>query len=93
MRLRLSGRRTAVLSPPETVTSDHRSVYKNRHLVQVARTPRTVVLPTRVMRAQDKAACERAFSHCDSHPSFTWWRSHTSVAHAHPTSRTPHAPS
>ncbi|GGN56639.1 transposase [Streptomyces kronopolitis] len=47
---------------PETVTSDHGSVYKNHHLVQVARTLGTVVLPARVMRAQDKAACERAFS-------------------------------
>ncbi|MEU3317136.1 transposase [Streptomyces sp. NPDC006662] len=47
---------------PEMVTSDHGSVYKNHHLVQVARTMGTVVLPARVMRAQDKAACERAFS-------------------------------
>ncbi|MFG2867572.1 transposase [Streptomyces sp. NPDC048338] len=47
---------------PETVTSDHGSVYKNHHLVQVARTLGTVVLPARAMRAQDKAACERAFS-------------------------------
>ncbi|WP_210608894.1 DDE-type integrase/transposase/recombinase [Streptomyces rhizosphaericus] len=46
---------------PETVTSDHGSVYKNHHLVQVARTLGTVVLPARAMRAQDKAACERAF--------------------------------
>ncbi|MFC4608746.1 hypothetical protein ACFO9E_13080 [Streptomyces maoxianensis] len=47
---------------PETVTSDHGSVYKNHHLVQVARTLGTVVLPARAMRPQDKAACERAFS-------------------------------
>lgn len=47
---------------PETVTSDHGSVYKNHHLVQVARTLGVVVLPARAMRPQDKAACERAFS-------------------------------
>ncbi|MCX4745192.1 transposase [Kitasatospora sp. NBC_01287] len=46
---------------PETVTSDHGSVYKNHHLVQVARTLGVVVLPARAMRPQDKAACERAF--------------------------------
>ncbi|MFE2729336.1 transposase [Kitasatospora sp. NPDC059327] len=47
---------------PETVTSDHGSVYKNHHMVQVARTLGVVVLPARAMRPQDKAACERAFS-------------------------------
>ncbi|GAA0333866.1 transposase [Streptomyces blastmyceticus] len=47
---------------PETMTSDHGSVYKNHHLVQAARTLGTVVLPARAMRPQDKAACERAFS-------------------------------
>ncbi|MGW6917350.1 transposase [Kitasatospora sp. NPDC054939] len=47
---------------PETLTSDHGSVYKNHHLVQVARTLGVVVLPARAMRPQDKAACERAFS-------------------------------
>ncbi|MFF2308482.1 hypothetical protein ACFVVP_39030 [Streptomyces sp. NPDC058128] len=46
---------------PETVTSDHGSVYKNHHLVQVARTLGKVVLPARTMRPQDKAACERTF--------------------------------
>lgn len=46
---------------PETVTTDHGSVYKNHHLVQVARTLGVVVLPARVMRPTDKAACERAF--------------------------------
>jgi hypothetical protein len=46
---------------PETVTSDHGSVYKNHHMVQVARTLGVVVLPARVMRPTDKAACERAF--------------------------------
>lgn len=46
---------------PETVTSDHGSVYKNHHMVQVARTLGVVVLPARVTRPTDKAACERAF--------------------------------
>ncbi len=46
---------------PETVTSDHGSVYKNHHMVQVARTLGVIVLPARVMRPTDKAACERAF--------------------------------
>ncbi|MFD9505013.1 hypothetical protein [Streptomyces sp. NPDC060035] len=47
---------------PETVTSDHGSVYKNHHMVQVARTLGVTVLPARAMRPQDKAACERAFA-------------------------------
>ncbi|MGI5171672.1 transposase [Spirillospora sp. CA-253888] len=46
---------------PETVTSDHGSVYKNHHLVQVARRLGITVLPARMMRPTDKAACERAF--------------------------------
>ncbi|RDG38063.1 DDE-type integrase/transposase/recombinase [Streptomyces corynorhini] len=46
---------------PETVTSDHGSVYKNHHLVQVARRLGAVVLPARAMRPQGKAACERTF--------------------------------
>jgi transposase InsO family protein len=47
---------------PETVTTDHGSVYKNHHLVQVARTLGVTVLPARAMRPQDKASCERAFA-------------------------------
>ncbi|MCX4775358.1 hypothetical protein [Streptomyces sp. NBC_01264] len=47
---------------PETVTSDHGSVYKNHHLVQVARTLGVDLLPARMMRPTDKAACERAFA-------------------------------
>jgi hypothetical protein len=35
---------------PETVTSDHGSVYKNHHMVQVARSLGVVVLPARVPR-------------------------------------------
>ncbi|MGW9031074.1 transposase, partial [Streptomyces sp. NPDC055722] len=47
---------------PETVTSDHGSVYKNHHVVSVARRLGIDVLPARAMRPTDKAACERAFS-------------------------------
>ncbi|MEU7577675.1 transposase [Streptomyces sp. NPDC041068] len=46
---------------PETVTSDHGSVYKNHHMVSVARKLGVVLLPARTMRPTDKAACERAF--------------------------------
>ncbi|MGI5510242.1 transposase [Streptomyces sp. CA-106131] len=47
---------------PETVTSDHGSVYKNHHIVSVARRLGIDLLPARAMRPTDKAACERAFS-------------------------------
>ena len=47
---------------PETVTSDHGSVYKNHHIVQVARALGVDLLPARMMRPSDKAACERAFA-------------------------------
>ncbi|MEV4244531.1 hypothetical protein AB0J63_14080 [Streptosporangium canum] len=46
---------------PETVASDHGGVYKNHYLVQVAQKLGIDVLPARMMRATDKAACERAF--------------------------------
>jgi transposase InsO family protein len=47
---------------PETVTSDHGSVYKSRHVVRAARRLGTDLLPARMMRPTDKAACERAFA-------------------------------
>ncbi|MFJ8949980.1 transposase [Streptomyces sp. NPDC102384] len=47
---------------PETVTSDHGSVYKNHHMVRVARQLGIDLLPARMMRPSDKAACERAFA-------------------------------
>ncbi|MEU9302326.1 transposase [Streptomyces sp. NPDC048269] len=47
---------------PETMTSDHGSVYKNHQIVQVARTLKIELLPARAMRPSDKAACERAFA-------------------------------
>jgi hypothetical protein len=46
---------------PETVTTDHGAVYRNHHLIQVQRTLGCSVLPCRVLRPTDKAACERAF--------------------------------
>lgn len=48
--------------PPETVTTDHGAVYKNRHLVEVERQIGTNLLPARIMRPTDKAAVERVFS-------------------------------
>jgi transposase InsO family protein len=46
---------------PETVTTDHGSVYRNHHLVDVQRVIGCNILPARVLRPTDKAACERAF--------------------------------
>jgi transposase InsO family protein len=46
---------------PETVTTDHGSVFKNHHLVDVQRVIGANILPARVLRPTDKAACERAF--------------------------------
>jgi len=47
---------------PETVTTDHGSVYKNHHLIEVQRVIGANVLPSRVLRPTDKQAVERAFS-------------------------------
>ena len=46
---------------PETVTTDHGSVYRNHHLVEAQRVIGCNILPARVLRPTDKAACERAF--------------------------------
>jgi hypothetical protein len=46
---------------PETVTTDHGSVYKNHHLIDVQRVIGVNVLPSRVLRPTDKQALERAF--------------------------------
>ena len=46
---------------PETVTTDHGSVYRNHALVEAQRVIGCNILPARVLRPQDKAACERAF--------------------------------
>jgi hypothetical protein len=47
---------------PETVTTDHGSVYKNHHLVEVQRVIGANIVPARVLRPADKQAVERAFS-------------------------------
>lgn len=46
---------------PETVTTDHGSVYRNHHLVEVQRVLGVNILPARVLRPTDKQALERAF--------------------------------
>ncbi|MFI1307153.1 transposase [Streptomyces sioyaensis] len=46
---------------PETVTSDHGSVYRNHHLVDVQEAMGCRILPARVLRPTDKQAVERAF--------------------------------
>lgn len=46
---------------PETITTDHGSVYKNHYLVEVQRVLGANILPARVLRPTDKQACERAF--------------------------------
>jgi transposase InsO family protein len=58
-----AGHRVAALPffPPETVTTDHGSVYKNHHLVAVQGLIGCNILPARVLRPTDKAAVERCF--------------------------------
>ncbi|MFJ9183933.1 transposase [Streptomyces anulatus] len=46
---------------PETVTTDHGSVYRNHHLVQAQHVLGVRVLPARVLRPTDKQSVERAF--------------------------------
>lgn len=46
---------------PETVTTDHGSVYRNHRLVQAERVLGCNVLPARVLRPTDKQAVERVF--------------------------------
>ncbi|MFJ7998718.1 transposase [Streptomyces sp. NPDC096310] len=46
---------------PETVTTDHGSVYRNHHLVDVQRVLGYNILPSRVLRPTDKQVVERAF--------------------------------
>jgi hypothetical protein len=58
-----AGHRVAALPffAPETITTDHGSVYKNHHLVEVQQTIGANILPARVLRPTDKHAIERAF--------------------------------
>jgi hypothetical protein len=46
---------------PETVTTDHGGPYKSRTAVAAQQALGCNILPARVLRPQDKAACERAF--------------------------------
>lgn len=46
---------------PEIITTDHGSVYKNHHLVNVEHHLGVNILPARVMRPTDKQAVERTF--------------------------------
>lgn len=46
---------------PETITTDHGSVYRNHHLVEVQRVLGANILPARVLRPTDKQTVERAF--------------------------------
>ncbi|WP_392872714.1 transposase [Streptomyces sp. LN499] len=46
---------------PETVTTDHGSVYRNHHLVEVQRVIKTNIKPSRVLRPTDKHSVERTF--------------------------------
>ncbi|MFI6689256.1 transposase [Streptomyces sp. NPDC050485] len=46
---------------PETVTTDHGSVYRNHHLVEVQEAMGCRILPSRVLRPQDKQTVERTF--------------------------------
>ncbi|KOV70030.1 transposase [Streptomyces sp. NRRL WC-3618] len=46
---------------PETVTTDHGSVYRNHHLVQVQQRLGCNILPARILRPTDKQAVERVF--------------------------------
>jgi transposase InsO family protein len=58
-----AGHRVAALPffAPETVTTDHGSVYKNHHLVQAQKAIGARILPSRVLRPTDKQAVERCF--------------------------------
>ncbi|MFE6843787.1 transposase [Streptomyces sp. NPDC057686] len=46
---------------PETVTTDHGSVYRNHHLVEVQRVIGANIKPSRVLRPTDKHSVERTF--------------------------------
>jgi hypothetical protein len=46
---------------PETITTDHGSVYRNHQLVKAQRVLGPNILPARVLRPTDKQAVERAF--------------------------------
>lgn len=65
-----AGHRVAALPffAPETVTTDHGSVYKNHHLVDVQRVIGADILPARVLRPTDKPQV----AYCTSSGRFVW---------------------
>lgn len=63
---------------PETVTTDHGSVYRNHHLVQVQQTLGCNILPSRILRPTDKQAVERAFGSIRS-LLFEWLPAYTGI--------------
>lgn len=63
---------------PETVTTDHGSVYRNHHLVQVQQTLGCNILPARELRPTDKQAVERVFG-CIRSLLFEWLPGYTGI--------------
>jgi transposase InsO family protein len=63
---------------PETVTTDHGSVYRNHHLVQVQEDLGCNILPSRVLRPQDKNLVERVFGSIRS-LLFEWLPGYTGI--------------
>ncbi|WP_129286963.1 DDE-type integrase/transposase/recombinase [Streptomyces sp. GZWMJZ-114] len=63
---------------PETVTTDHGSIYRNHHLVQVQEDLGCNILPSRVLRPEDKALIERVFGSIRS-LLFEWLPGYTGV--------------
>jgi hypothetical protein len=57
---RAPGRRLPFFAP-ETVTTDHGGPCKSHLVVSAQKAPGCSILPARVLRPQDKAACARAF--------------------------------
>ncbi|MFD6986764.1 transposase, partial [Streptomyces sp. NPDC059956] len=59
-----AGRKVAALPffSPETVTTDHGSLYKNHDVVEAERVLGCNILPARAFRPTDKAPVERAFA-------------------------------
>ena len=77
---------------PETVTTDHGSVYKNHHLVEVQRVIGANILPARVLRPTDKQAArghsgESARCCSSTCPAIPGWMPPTAVLTRKPTLR------
>lgn len=63
---------------PETVTTDHGSVYRNHHLVRVQEDLGCNILPSRVLRPEDKNLVERVFGSIRS-LLFEWLPGYTGI--------------